>query len=523
MSKLNSIKTKLQLCLMLVILIIITVFHIQTQVIVKSSIELQIQDEIAHTAKNIHSLLEPLLLTSNLTSLNKQASQIIQGQTDSFISIIDAERKPIGHWGIPFKIDKLPQNLFHTLAQKIDDVHLSIIPIRNPETKTPAGYILVGRIFQEKYSLLSSLLRFSIYSAILLFIFAFMVVRFIIKKITGPIKTLKKGLEMVSQGNMTYRITPETNDEFSFLAAKFNEMTERFQTMMAEIESTQKNLEHQVQERTADLNTANTKLKAALDELKYTQNRIILSETQKSLTSIVSGFAHEINNPLTGILGYIDLIELNDTLSLHTRRRMEGIKDQAVRIKDIIDELILLDPEIEQTKMDIDLANLLEKLIKITGQREDAAKIKFEKHFPHDELIVVGNHFSLWQIFESIVENAIEAITDRNIENGEIHVTLTTDTLSDYAVVEISDNGGGFDDIERAFNPFYTTKKRTSKKGIGLSFAFNVIQEHKGHISIRNHQQGAAVTVHLPLQNITAHIEEKNELPNDTFNSIDII
>lgn len=264
-----------------------------------------------------------------------------------------------------------------------------------------------------------------------------------------------------------------------------------------------KNMEAQVYGRARDLNTANEKLEKAMEELKYTQRISIQVETQKSLTSIVSGFAHEINNPLTGILGYIDLIELNNELSPYSKRRLEGIKDMAIRIKDIIDDLNQLDPEIEQTKMEINLSNLLEKLIKIIEKENQDTGIQFETAFIEEEIFVYGNHFALWQVFMGIVENSIEALEEKNVENGKIRVTLKKSPDAVYAVTEITDNGGGFENIDKAFNPFYTTKNRTQKKGIGLSIAFNLLQEHKGKILIDNEDvtgrgKGAKVTVILP-------------------------
>jgi signal transduction histidine kinase len=267
-----------------------------------------------------------------------------------------------------------------------------------------------------------------------------------------------------------------------------------------------KDLESQVYRRTKALNTANEKLKKAMEELKYTQKRSIQAETQKSLTSIVSGFAHEINKPLTGILGYIDLMELNNEFSPRSERRLEGIKDQALRIKDIIDDLNQLDPEIEQTKMEINLSNLLEKLVKIISKENQDTGIQFEIDFIEEELYVYGNHFALWQVFEGVVENSIEAIRERNMGNGKIRVRLKKSPDATYAITEITDNGGGFENIDKAFNPFYTTKNRTQKKGIGLSIAFNLIQEHKGKILINNEGEtervkGAKVTVNLPFHN----------------------
>jgi len=268
--------------------------------------------------------------------------------------------------------------------------------------------------------------------------------------------------------------------------------------LAAPLNQIEKDLETEIQERANALETATEKLKITTAELQATQQNMIHLETQKSLTSIVAGFAHEINNPLTGILGYIDLMELNDDLSAYSKKRLEGIKDQAIRIRNIIDELNWLDPELEQVKSDIDLANLLEKMIKIIRQDHRSQGITFEKEFTTEALIVRGNHFALWQVFEGIIENAIEAIHGAGMSSGKIRVILKKSAEVDEAIAEIEDNAGGFASIEKAFNPFFTTKSRTHKRGIGLSIAFNVVLEHKGNIKIKNNELGATVAVHLP-------------------------
>jgi signal transduction histidine kinase len=267
-------------------------------------------------------------------------------------------------------------------------------------------------------------------------------------------------------------------------------------TMMVKKEE----LENQIQERTRALEFTTEKLQTAMDELQLHQQKIIHQETQKSLTSIVSGFGHEINNPLTGILGYIDLMELNDDLSAYSKKRLEGIKDQAIRIKEVIGQLNWLDPELEQVKGSINLANLLEKLVKIISKEEK--DIRLETDFSAEELIVKGNHFALWQVFEGAVENAVEAIKDRQVRNGHIKVVLKRSADRQYARAEIHDNGGGFENPQKAFNPFYTTKPRTRKRGIGLAIAYNIVQEHNGNIIVENNDtngQGATVAIYLPL------------------------
>jgi C4-dicarboxylate-specific signal transduction histidine kinase len=318
--------------------------------------------------------------------------------------------------------------------------------------------------------------------------------------LTKPMQLLKNGLEKISFGNLSYRIEINSNNEFSFLGGQFNEMAEKIEAMMSEIESTHKGLEKQVQLRTVELKESNKKLQIAIQELRDTQKHIIQTEKQKSLTAIVSGFAHEINNPLTGILGYVDLLTIRDDVTPYAREKLVSIQKQALRIKTIIDQLNQLNPDMDQVKMEINLANMLEKLVKVISSRQGSGDFTIEKVNFDQDIIVLGNHFALWQVFEGIVENAIEAFKENNIQNAKITINLKKSMDGQNIIVDIIDNGGGFKNLEKAFDPFYTTKSRTQKKGIGLTIAYNIIQEHAGNIVISNNgTNGATVSVYLKM------------------------
>ncbi len=499
---------------MIVVLIIIIFSNLLTQKITDSFIDRMVSDHLFQWGKDFGSMVKPNFTFHNYPALTAQVQDVLRDKPDDFIILYDPRKIEIMREGIksePPSVDLSDRLFLKKIPSGGEDYYVMLVPVKDQDPDVVWGYIVYGHSLKEKNQVVATIRNYILVSSLLLFVVATLILRFIIKKITSPIKTIKNGLEMVSQGNMAYRIDIRTQDEFTFLADKFNDMAEQLGQMMGELESTQKDLENQVTRRTDALNAANEKLKKAMEELRFTQGKIIRIETHKSLTSIVSGFAHEINNPLTGILGYIDLLELNSDLSPHSKRRVEGIKDQALRIKDIIDDLSQLDPEIEQTKMEINLSNLLEKLIKILGKENEWSGILFETEVVEEELIVSGNHFALWQVFEGIVENAIEAIEERKTRDGKIRVKLAKSPENTQAIVEITDNGGGFENPDKAFNPFYTTKNRTQKKGIGLSIAFNLVQEHKGTISIQNLEGpgglkgagGAKVTVYLPLYNYT--------------------
>jgi C4-dicarboxylate-specific signal transduction histidine kinase len=328
------------------------------------------------------------------------------------------------------------------------------------------------------------------------------------------VQLIKNGLAKISFGNFSHRIDIRSNDEFSYLGSQFNEMAEKIESMMTEIEATHRDLEKQVTSRTRELNESNQKLQVAMQELRDTQRHIIQSEKQKSLTAIVSGFAHEINNPLTGILGYVDLISIREDTTPYIKEKLSSIQKQAVRIKNIIDQLNQLNPDMEQVKMEISLSNLLEKLVKVVSSRPDYNDFTIVRNSCREDLCIQGNHFALWQVFEGIVENSIEALHENGIRDGRIVIDLKKSMDGRQAIVDISDNGGGFKNLDKAFDPFYTTKNRTQRKGIGLTIAYNIIQEHQGNIVIKNNDNhGATVSVYLKISEKNSknqtHAEEK--------------
>jgi len=493
-------------------MVIFIISYILTQHITRSCIDRIESTNLLQWCEDFESLVEPHFYSKDYSTLTDQVAKVLKEKRNDFIILFDKDKNEIIREGATDDIGTInlkKRKILDKVELDSGDFYIVTLPVNNQKINSTLGFIVYGHSLKNKNKIIGTIKYYTLLSSVVVFILAILFSSLFIKKINKPLDTIKKGLEMISHGIMSYRINIDTNDEYTFLAENYNRMAEQLELIMDELESSQKDLENQVFKRTEALNKANEKLKQAMDELKYTQKSIIQAETQKSLTSIVSGFAHEINNPLTGILGYIDLMELNDTLSPYSKRRLEGIKDLALRIKDIIDELNQLDPEIEQTKMNINLSNLLEKLIKIIGKENQNSGILFKKHFFQEDIIVQGNHFALWQVFEGIIENAIEAIQDSNIKKGIIEISLKKSKDDAFAITEIVDNGGGFENIDKAFNPFYTTKSRTRKKGIGLSIAFNLISEHKGNILIQNRElsddesRGAKVSVYLPIHLIT--------------------
>ncbi len=504
MLKINTLRAKFLVSFVLLSLAYIALSAFFILAIVDAANNRMARASFVRWARDFETLAEPNFIYFNYMNLKGQAEDILKENESDFIVLHDAQEREIFFKG-PEWVRRELEPISAGTGEQVRDVSfdsrpyiLVRLPVKVANTDTVWGSILFGHSNEDNQAMLARLrLTVIVISSALLLLFMAVIV-LINRRLTEPIGQLKNGLDKISRGDFSHRIQIHANDEFAYLGGQFNVMAEKIEDMLTEIEVTHRSLEKQVASRTRELNESNQKLQVAMQELRDTQRHIIQSEKQKSLTAIVSGFAHEINNPLTGILGYVDLIAIRDDASPYIREKLNSIQKQAVRIKNIIDQLNQMNPDMDQVKMEISLSNLLEKLVKVIGSRPENSEHAILLNRCQHDLIIQGNHFALWQVFEGIAENALEALRENQVRNGRVVIDLKRSLDGRQAIVEISDNGGGFKNLDKAFDPFYTTKSRTQKKGIGLTIAYNIIQEHQGNVVIRNNEEGGAtVTVYL--------------------------
>jgi len=466
-------------------------------------IEKETKKNLITWVNDFSNVIRPLLVYFDYPKLYSQVKEFQKSKKYDFLQIFDSNKKLIVQIlpeSFKNKIDTFPLiSKDYLIEKKILnlDYYIYYKPIKITDSNYIWGYLIYGKsLYKEKELLKSFKNKLNI---ILIIIFVFFIISFqiFINIIIYPLKKIKNGLLKVYNGELSYRLKIKNKDEFKEISDLFNEMAEKIEVIMTELEATQKNLEVIVDDRTRELNKSNKKLKEAIEELKRTQERIIQTEKQKSLTTIVAGFAHEINNPLSGILGYVDLLVQRDDINDYIKNKLYSIKVQAERIKDIVNELDLLSPQLKRSELEINLLNLITKLIKINKIATNGIDIKFENELDTNAS-VLGNHYTLWQVLEAVFFNSVESIKNNNVKKGIIKIRLYEAVDGKNLVVEFRDNGGGFKDISRAFDPFYTTKQRANKRGIGLSIAYNIINEHNGLIFLENEKNWAVVKILLP-------------------------
>ena len=233
----------------------------------------------------------------------------------------------------------------------------------------------------------------------------------------------------------------------------------------------------------------------SIENLKRLQAQIVQSEKLVSLGQLAAGAAHEINNPLTAILGFSDLLADDPTLSEKARSTAGKIRDQARRTKTLVGNLLSFARQVPSERTLLDINTVVANAVQLRGLDLRSSNARIELQLESVLPGVRGDGNQLMQVFFNIISNAIDAL---EANNGGV---LTVKTLRDRGsvVALFSDNGPGLKEPHRVFDPFYTTKPVGKGTGLGLSICFGIVQEHAGKIFCYNNQQGGAVfRVELP-------------------------
>ncbi|HKS66597.1 MAG TPA: HAMP domain-containing sensor histidine kinase [Candidatus Acidoferrales bacterium] len=234
----------------------------------------------------------------------------------------------------------------------------------------------------------------------------------------------------------------------------------------------------------------------ALDDLKHFQQQMVQNEKLVSIGQLAAGAAHEINNPLTGILGYSDLLADDANLTERQRASADKIRTLARRIKTLVTSLLSFARRVPSEKTLLDLNQVIETALNLNNLSLRDKKIDVEILPDADLPQVRGDANQLLQVCFNLMSNAVDALDE--IGGGKL--TIHTDHDPERVVVEFSDTGPGMASPQQVFDPFFTTKPVGKGTGLGLSICYGIVQEHSGRISCRNRPEGGATfTVEFPV------------------------
>jgi signal transduction histidine kinase len=236
-----------------------------------------------------------------------------------------------------------------------------------------------------------------------------------------------------------------------------------------------------------------TQSREALDNLKRVQAQLVQSEKLASLGQLVGGAAHELNNPLTAMMGYSDLLSATP-LSTEQRTLAQKIDQQVRRTRTLVSSLLSFAKQVPAEKTLLDMNSMLQTAVKLCPPQLRRTDIQIRTKLADQLPKVYGDSNQLLQVCLHITSNALHAME----EHGGT-LTVSTQASSGSVLVEFADEGPGITELERVFDPFYTTRPVGQGSGLGLSVCYGIVQEHGGTISCVNRQEGGATfRIQLP-------------------------
>jgi signal transduction histidine kinase len=233
----------------------------------------------------------------------------------------------------------------------------------------------------------------------------------------------------------------------------------------------------------------------AIDNLKRLQSQFVQSEKLAALGQLAAGAAHEINNPLTAILGYSELLIDDATLAPRQRTLVEKLREQARRTTSLVNNLLSFARQVPVEKALLDVNGIVTSALQLRKldlrDKNIGIEVQTESVVPG----VRGDPNQLLQVFFNIISNAVDAMQEVN--GGTLSVRTFRDRGN--VVIEFADTGPGIREPHLVFDPFYTTKPVGKGTGLGLSICYGIVQEHNGRISCFNRPEGGATfRVELP-------------------------
>jgi PAS domain S-box-containing protein len=240
----------------------------------------------------------------------------------------------------------------------------------------------------------------------------------------------------------------------------------------------------------------------AYENLRRTQEQLLHSEKLAAVGQLISGVAHELNNPLTAILGYSQLLTSSGQMGQQGMEYADKLYKQAQRTHRIVQNLLSFARQHKPERVQVQINQALEETLALRDYDLRMHNIRIHLDLAEDLPATSADPHQLQQVFLNMVNNAVDAILESSAE-GDLWVRTALN--GDRLCIEFTDSGPGVKDASRVFDPFYTTKPVGKGTGLGLSICYGIITEHGGTIQVRNiPTRGASFTIELPHQPVAS-------------------
>ena len=306
--------------------------------------------------------------------------------------------------------------------------------------------------------------------------------------VIDPVRDLLLHARKISNMELDSQLQLKSDDEIGELSEAFNTMTVKLKEARDGYRELNETLEAKVLERT--------------EEIEKVNYQLARSEKLASLGELVAGIAHEINNPLGGILMFANLFAEDKRLGEEQRADAMTIVHETKRCADIVKRLLDFSRTSIPDKRLKSLANIMENTLALVEHHAAVNDVEIIRHYGVNLPDIEVDPTQIEQVFINLLVNACHAMP----LGGRLTITMRTDPQRDLLITSIEDTGQGIseENLGRIFDPFFTTKNQelggVAGTGLGLSVSYGIIQNHGGHIKVQSVvDQGTVFTVELPV------------------------
>ncbi|HEX5221491.1 MAG TPA: ATP-binding protein [Verrucomicrobiae bacterium] len=381
------------------------------------------------------------------------------------------------------KIDKLILNGEHFLCLNGT--------LQSARSAGQLGYIILSS-YEKPLQVLRETKQLILLVSIVAIVVGITIVWLYVRRVTEPLEDLREHTEAIGKGDFTRRVELDSRDEFGDLAEAFNHMTE-------------------------NLKLSRQQLEATVETLKTTQAQLIQSEKLSGIGEFVAGVAHELNNPLTSVMGFSELLQLGDT-NPEQKRHLEMVHKSALRCQKIVQSLLSFSRHHQPERKLVCVNKLVEAVVEILAYQMRTSNIEVITQLdPKLPQAMVDQH-QIQQVVLNIVNNARQAIEEHRPKGC---VRISSGVAGRNVRITIQDDGPGIreENLSRLFDPFFTTKEVGKGTGLGLSLCYGIVKEHGGTIHVRSkYGEGATFFIELPIATDTEH-KAKSMTGNTVFTS----
>jgi two-component system, NtrC family, sensor kinase len=308
--------------------------------------------------------------------------------------------------------------------------------------------------------------------------------------IRRPLRRLAAGSEAIARGDYAHRIGHAAHDEFGALADSFDRMTGELERKDAELRAWNDELQGRVDARTA--------------ELKDAQDQLLQSRKLGAMAALTAGVAHELNNPLAGVLGLAQLMRGRSDLDERAHRSLASIEREATRIRDIVAQMSSLAQDTVSDAVPLDVPQVVAAAIDELGSRLADGQIVVERALGERAPRVRGNAAQLQQALSQLVDNSLKAMPS----GGTLRLAVRA-IEDELVAIEVADTGRGIapELLDKIFEPFFTTKDDWRGVGLGLTVAQRIVEAHHGRIRATSRVgAGTTMTITLPVMRRGSHL-----------------